>query len=200
VPLQTEVDYWESRAKNCVDPDRHAMADNIWKRPEQIRRLLKYDFIDQKVLEIGVGNGLISGAIRMLVGGVWKWTGTELSPRFARYAAQMFGLMDIVQADVREIPGDGYTRIIALDALEHVRPEHRGDGYRRIAEVAADGALLFIHFSWGKSAHEKEFDHPFGLSDIVALEGAGFTLMSYERYTVAHPKGPIDYAFVVMRK
>lgn len=200
MPLEREVSYWEGRAALSVNPDVLSFKDNVWKRPQQVRRLLRYDFKDQKVLEIGVGNGMISGVLRMLNGGRWTWRGTELSSRFASFARAMFGLKDIVQADVREIPGDGYTRIIAFDSLEHVRPEHRAEGYARMASVAAPGALLFLHFSWGESFHDHEFDHPFGLKDIVALENAGFTLLEYDRYAVDHPSGQIEYAFVVMRK
>lgn len=200
MPLSREVDYWEGRAERCVDPEGFKLADNIWKRPEQIKRLLRYNFKDEKVLEIGVGNGIVSGILRLLTGGVWDWQGTELSPRFARTAARLFSLPKIAQCDVREIPGEGYTRIIAFDSLEHVRPEHREEGYARIAKAAAPGALFFIHYSYGNSAHDKEFDHPFGLSDIVRIEAHGFALMSYDRYLVKHPNGDVEYAFLVMRK
>lgn len=199
MPLTREVEYWEKTSQKCVKSDGVLLADNVWKRQLQLLRLLKYDWIKQKVLEIGTGNGVIAGALQVAVEGHWRYLGTELSPNFRQAAQAMFQL-NTVEADVREIPGDGYTRIIALDALEHVRPEHREEGYSRIAAVAAKDALLFIHLSYSESYHDKEFDHPFGLSDLVMLEGAGFALRTYERYVCPHPQGDMDYAFVVMQR
>lgn len=198
MPLEREMDYWEHVADRAL-PNGH-LIDNSWKRPHQLRRLLKYTWIDEKVLEVGTGNGIVAGSMRLLVGGHWEYLGTELASRFRHSAANMF-FLNTVEADVREIPGAGYTRIIAFDSLEHVRPEHRQEGYERIHSAAADDALLFIHYSYSQSHHDKEFDHPFGLSDLLDIEKTGFSLIEYDRYEVDHPKaGTLDYAFVVMRK
>lgn len=198
MPLLSEVEYWEKRSKLVVN-EQGIIADNVYKRPLQLRRLLDYNWINEKVLEIGVGNGVIAGTLQAAVQGHWSYLGTELAPGFRQVARSIFQL-DTVGADVREIPGSGYTRILALDSLEHVRPEHRAEGYARISAAAADGALLFIHLSRSPSYHDKEFDHPFGLPDLVMLESAGFVLNRYERYTCKHPNGNLDYAFVVMQR
>ena len=199
MPLAREIEYWEGVSQKCFTVD--GMLDNVWKRPEQIKRLLKHDWYQQKVLEIGVGNGMIAGALQLVIQAHWSYIGTELAPNFRRAAKAMFQL-NIVEADVRELPGEGYTRIIALDSLEHVRPEHRAEGYAKIAAVAAKDALLFIHLSRSLSLHDKEFDHPFGLEDINALETHGFTLNAYERYPCWNgtSKETLDYVFVVMQK
>jgi hypothetical protein len=198
VPLPSEVEYWDGVASKSVNLDG-SLRDNIWKRLPQISRLCKYDWADHKVLEIGHGNAVIAAALQMLLMGHWSYTGTELSPTFSQFAIKQARL-NSVQADVTEIPGEGYTRIIAFDSLEHVRPEDREAGYRRMAEVAADGCLLFLHFSYSTSYHDKRFDHPFGLEDLVRLEAAGFTLRTYERYEVQTPKEAMKYAFAVMQK
>lgn len=197
MPLAREVAYWEGVAEKAV-PDS-GFVDNTWKRPHQLRRLLEYSWIGEKVLEVGVGNGLVAGIMLLTVGGHWKYLGTDLAEKFCLAAKDRFNLKT-VQADVREIPGEGYTRIIAFDSLEHVRPEHRADGYKRLYEVAAPGALLFIHYSYSPSYHDKEFDHPFGVQDIADLAATGFSLQKYERYECQGQTGPLDYAFVVMRK
>lgn len=198
MPLAREVDYWEGRA-NMVVMDDGRLGDNVWKRPLQLQRLLRHNWINEKVLEVGTGNGVIAGALQVAVEGHWQYIGTELAPRFRKSAQAMFQLYT-VEADVREIPGEGYTRVIALDSLEHVRPEHRKEGYERIHKVAAPGALLFIHMSYSHSAHDPEFDHPFGLRDLADIQEAGFRMLSYERYPCKHPNGTLDYAFVVMQK
>lgn len=198
MPLPSEVEYWEKRSQMVVN-ENGLIADNVYKRPLQLRRLLDYNWINEKVLEIGTGNGVIAGALQTVVEGHWSYLGAELAPGFRQAARAMFQL-DTVAADVREIPGHGYTRIIAFDSLEHVRPGHRAEGYARIASVAAPGALLFIHLSRSPSYHDKEFDHPFGLADLTALETAGFVLARYERYICRHPNGNLDYAFVVMQR
>jgi SAM-dependent methyltransferase len=200
VPLARETDYWEAVASKCVDLEKSVVADNSWKRCHQISRLLKFDFIEHKVLEIGCGNAIVGATLKLVTGGHWQYVATELAPLF-RKAAKRFGL-DAIEADVRELPSTegGFTRIIAFDSLEHVRPEHREEGYKKMYEVAADGALLFLHFSYAVSYHDKEFDHPYGVEDLVNLEKAGFTLQTYERYICDHPKEQIPYAFVVMKK
>jgi methyltransferase family protein len=197
MPLPSEIEYWEGISTKAFTET--SFFDNVWKRPHQIRKLLKYDWFKQKVLEIGVGNGLVAGAVQVAIEGHWEYKGTELSPNFRHWANKLFHL-DVVQADVRELPGEGYTRIIALDSLEHVRPDHRKEGYSRISKVAAPGCLLFIHLSKEVSFHDKEFDHPFGLKDFVELEEVGFNMLSYESYICDYPSGQLDYAFVVMNK
>ena len=198
MPLAREIEYWDGVAAKLVNEDR-VIRDNVWKRPEEIKRLLKYNWLGENVLEIGVGNGMIAGALQLILQGHWDYIGTELSPNFRKTSQAMFQL-EVVSADVLELPVGEYTRIIALDSLEHVRPEHRVEGYAKIASVAAKDALLFIHFSRSTSYHDKEFDHPFGLADIAALEAVSFTLNKYERYTCVLPEENLDYVFVVMQK
>lgn len=200
MPLVTETKYWDGVAAKCVENGR-LLADNVWKRPEQIKRLLEYQWIGSKVLEIGTGNGMIAGAMKVLLQGHFSYIGTELAEGFREYVKGMF-YIDTVEADVTELPGSGYDRIIAFDSLEHVRPEHRERGYAKIASVAAEGALLFIHLSRSQSFHDKEFDHPFGLRDLTMLEDVGFVLNKYDRYKCFNGKAKqmMDYAFVVMQK
>lgn len=198
MPLPREVAYWEEVSKHCVGGGT-LLKDNVWKRPEQLKRLLAYNWLNQKVLEIGVGNGVIAGLLRVSVQGHWDYIGTELSANFRDAAGESFQLLT-VEADVKELPGNGYTRIIALDSLEHVRPDDRPDGYAKIASVAAKDALLFIHFSQSISYHDKEFDHPFGLDDLRALEVVGFKLKTYEAYPCQLPNQVCNYVFVMMQK
>jgi hypothetical protein len=198
MPSQAEEVYWDSVAELAVGEGR--VFDNVWKRPMQTQRLLKYDFYRKKVLEIGVGNGKVAGCVSNLIGGNWSYIGTELSSTFRQFAHDMYGL-ETVCADVKELPDGPFDRIIAFDSLEHVRPDDRSEGYARIAKVAAPGCLLFIHYSLGISCHDKEFDHPFGLDDIVAISRAGFRLKNFEEYDCLHKKaGVIPYVFVVMER
>ena len=201
MPLPAENAYWDRIASRCISMTGRevSFSDNSYKRPNQVKHLLRYDWVGHKILEIGTGNGIIGGILHLLTGSDFAYTGTELSEQFRRFSKNVFQL-DTVNADVRELPGNGYSRIIAFDSLEHVRPEHREEGYRKIFEVAALGAKLFIHYSYGVSVHDKDFDHPFGLFDLECIEAAGFTLMTYDRTTCAHPAGPIDYAFVTFSK
>lgn len=198
MPLASEVAYWEGVSKPLIC-EQGIKADNLWKRRHQVERLLRHTWMGEKVLEIGVGNGIVAGTIQMTIQGHWKYIGTELSENFRKSVASMFQLCT-VEADVRELPEGQFTRIIALDSLEHVRPEHRDEGYARIAAVSAPGCKLFVHYSHSQSFHDKEFDHAFGLVDVVALEGVGFKLRTFERYVCAHPNGPLDYVFAVLEK
>lgn len=199
--LPREKAYWDTIAGKSVslETKKWSYSDNSWKRPNQVKHLMAHDWIGHKILEIGTGNAVIGGVLKSICGGAFDYTGTELSDKFIQWGRAAHGL-NIVQADVRELPGEGYTRIIAFDSLEHVRPEHREEGYAKIASVAAPEALLFIHFSYGTSFHDKEFDHPFGTEDLARIEKAGFVMLNYERSICKHPHGDIPYVFVVMQK
>lgn len=199
MPLPSETAYWDTVADQGVNLAKRAWSDNSWKRRHQVARLMEFNWLGEKILEIGSGNGFTGHILQMMCADAFHYTGTELSAKFREWSKKMYG-MNLVEADLLELPGSGYTRIIAFDSLEHVRPEHRERGYARIHEVAAPGAILLLHFSYGVSHHDKEFDHPFGVADLVALERAGFTLVKYERYICTHPAGDIPYAFVVMKK
>lgn len=198
MPLEREVRYWEEQANDKVSGPR-LLKDNTHKRPQQLQRLLEYNWIDENVLEIGHGNAMIAGALKVAVAGHWDYLGTELAPGFREHAEKAFGL-ESAQSDIREIPGGQYTRIIALDSFEHVRPEHREEGYRRVAQVAAEDALLFIHYSDSPCSHDPEFDHPFGLGDLVQLQNAGFMLNRFDRYLCETPNVTLNHVFLVMQK
>lgn len=198
MPLHREIAYWEKVSAPLISEDG-IKADNLWKRRHQVERLLRHTWLGENVLEIGVGNGVVAGALQTIVQSQWSYVGTELSENFRKSVASIFQLRT-VQADVRELPDGKYTRIIALDSLEHVRPEHRAEGYARMAAVAAPGCKLFIHYSHSESFHDKEFDHPFGLTDLLELEKAGFKLRTFERYVCAHPNGALDYVFTVLER
>ena len=75
MPLQREVDYWDAVASALVN-DHKCIKDNVWKRPQQIRRLLKYDWLGQSVLEIGTWNGMIAGSLKLILEGHWEYIGT----------------------------------------------------------------------------------------------------------------------------
>lgn len=198
MPLKTEVDYWHEVSTKFVDGN-NLLKENLWKRWEQFPRLMKYDWMDKRVLEIGVGTGAVAGMLQLALMGNWEYIGTELGKGFRDFAKNVYHLK-VIEADVRELPDGPFDRIIALDSLEHVRPEHREIGYKRIAQIAAPGCLLFIHLSRSQSLHDPEFDHPFGLQDLSSLESVGFVLNSYERYPCLVQGKNLDYAFVVMQK
>lgn len=201
MPLPSETEYWDVIADKSVhvENNRWSFTDNSWKRPFQLRNLMKYSWVEQKVLEVGTGNAVIASVIKNLVSKNGTYTGIDVSDKFVEWSRKVYGLT-VIKADVREIPGDGYTRVIAFDSLEHVRPEHRPEGFRKIFEATANGGLFFLHFSYGKSHHLQDFDHPFGTKDLLEIEKTGFTLETYERTVCPHPKGDIPYVFVTFSK
>jgi SAM-dependent methyltransferase len=194
---QTEVDYWDQVAEKTA-PEPGMVYDNWLKRRVLAQLLLKCDWIKQKVLEIGVGNGVSACMLAMSCGRMWDYIGTDLSPKFMA-SAENFGLK-MVQADVLSLPEGQFTRILALDSLEHVRPEDRPEGYRNIAERLSPQGLLFINMPKNMSLHEDEFDHGIDVSDVAMLEKCGLTLREYKQYDIQYGNYRRDYAFVVMTK
>lgn len=202
MPESREVEYWEDQANQKVTDDG-VVRDNVFKRPEQLKRLLKYNWIGENVLEVGHGNAMIAGALKVSVQAKWNYIGTELSPKFQKHAKAAFNLrseqLDITE--LHQLPHRGeFTRIIAFDSFEHVKPSDREIGYQQVSSMAAKGALLFIHYSDSPCSHDPEFDHPFGLDDLLALQDVGFKLNSFERYEGYNPAGNLNLVFLVMEK
>lgn len=180
------------------------VTDNIGKRGGIIGRLLtRATWVDQQVLEIGIGSGVTATALKVSVLGSWTYTGTDMAVGFVRHARDVLEF-NVARAEVTNLPGaDGeFSRIIALDSLEHVHPDDRAEGYAEMARVCAPAGLLLINMPLMEdhySQHNPEFDHRFGLDDLHQLELAGFVLLSYEFYlTENEPPRPL--AFVVMKR
>jgi len=200
---EREAAYWDTVAEENA-PQDGSLRDNPWKRHRITGRLLKNaSWVNQTVLEIGIGAGLAATAMQLCIGNCWNYLGTDVSPKFVRHA-KTFGL-NAVCADVRQLPGvDGaYTRVIALDSLEHVHPDDRAQGYAEIARVTAQRGLLLINMPLLEevfSGHDSQFDHRFGLDDLHLIERSGFLLQSYELYTTFDCEPERPYAFVVMTR
>jgi SAM-dependent methyltransferase len=192
-----EADYWDKVAESTTEGE--ALYDNWLKRQVLSQFLFKCTWSGQKVLEIGVGNGVSAATLALACGRMWSYIGTDLSPKFAKSAKDRFRL-NVVQADVLCLPEGEFTRILALDSLEHVRPEDRPQGYKEIAKRLAPGGLLFINMPRNRSLHEDEFDHGIDLSDLMMLEKEGLTLHKYDQYDIQYKNYRRDYAFAVMKK
>jgi SAM-dependent methyltransferase len=196
---QAEADYWDKVAE-AVTVGQDAISDNWEKRQILAQYLLKCRWSGQRVLEIGVGHGVTAATLALSCGRMWQYIGTDLSLKFAESAKRMFKL-HVVQADVLSLPAGSFTRILALDSLEHVRPEDRPDGYKAIAERLERGGLLFINLPITESKHEDEFDHGIGLQDLVMLEKSGLRLHKYDHYAIRYgPDHLREYAFAVLKK
>ncbi len=195
---QAECDYWDERANR--DGDR--MVDNLWKRERIVHRLLRDRWVSQRVLEIGVGYAQAAAALSVIVLGKWSYIGTDVSQVFCDSAKKHFNL-NVVHTDILELPHtpEGYTRVIALDTLEHVHPNDRDAGYMEIGAALAEHARFYIHYSLGLSTHDKRFDHPFGFKDIQSIMAlTGMRLVTCEEYGVNHPNGLIPYVWVVLQR
>ena len=192
-----EPQYWDSVADK-VAPENGGFRDNWSKRRLLGQFLLKCSWSGQNVLEIGVGCAATAALLALSCGRMWKYIGTDVSTKFAELARRFD--LEIVQTDVLNLPQGEFTRILALDSLEHVHPSDREEGYKAIASRLAAGGLLFINMPLEGSLHEEAFDHGIGVSDIVHLESYGLRLQRYERYELVYLGQHRGYAFVVMTK
>jgi len=191
-----EPAYWDSVAEKVSH--RSGFYDNWSKRRLLGQWLLKCGWGNQKVLEIGVGAGATAALLALSCGNRWDYIGTDVSPKFIMIARQ-FGL-NVIQADVLHLPEGEFTRILALDSLEHVHPDDREEGYKNVASRLAKDGLLFINMPHNRSLHDDQFDHGIELGDLVRLEGFGLRLHKYEYYEVAYLDCLRGYGFVVMTK
>lgn len=197
---ERESNYWQGVADVVFSESR--INANIHKVEQVIARILdKVSMIDQDVLEVGVGCGLVAGAINIITLGNWRYIGTDMAPLFVENMKNHFHMKAVV-ADVTSLPGeDGqYTRVLCLDSLEHVHPDDREKGYAEIARVTKRGGVLLINMPLWECYHDKEFDHPFGPKDFDMLKTAGFELISYEAYRVPAMNKARPSGFVVMER
>ncbi len=189
-----EVAYWDKVAEG--------RKDNVWKRRAIAERIFKHTWVQERVLEIGAGFATIAAAIKVVHVGNLKYIGTDVSSIFCKKTKEMLQL-NMVQADVLSLPTveGGFTRVLALDSLEHVRPDDREAGYKAIGERLADNALMLINMPLNPSLHDEQFDHPFDFSDITALCNlADLEMTKYEKYGVDVPMGRLYYGWVELRR
>lgn len=195
---QAESDYWDS-----VCRDTHfeggAIGDNWLKRMALMSFFSKYNWMQERVLEIGAGSAVSAGILKIAVGGMWSYLGTDLSPEFCA-AAHSSWRLKVVQADVLSMPEGKFSRVLALDSLEHVRPEDRPDGYDNIVDRMDKKAVMFINIPLTESQHDGEFDHGFDLTDLHALQKRGLRLEKYDTYACHYAGTRRDYAMAILSK
>ena len=194
---ERESAYWDTVAEQIMDGG--VLHDN-WRKRELINGFLSREsWREQNVLEIGVGAGVSAGVLSIAAGGGMKYVGTEMSDKFVNVAKQYFRL-NVVKADILSLPEGPFTRIIALDSLEHVLPEDRPKGFKAIVDRLSDGGLLLINTPCHRSSHKDEFDHGFDLRDLAMFEELGLRLRKYEMYQYRLNKGMRFAAFLTMFK
>ena len=195
---EDEVLYWEEVASGRT----RNITDNIWKRQEIVRRMLKIPWYKTNILEIGVGIGNAIAAIQCITLGNFKYIGTDLSSTFCKNLKRMWGL-NAVQTDILTLPPGKFDRVIALDSLEHVKPEDRVQGYLQIKDRLAEHATMLINMPLSETQHDLRYDHSFTMEDIQEIcMVTGLHVDYAERYSIYIPTSArtINYRWVVLQK
>jgi hypothetical protein len=100
---ERESNYWDWVAEQVFEGNQ--IRANIHKMEQILWRVLRAgSMIDQRVLEVGIGLGLVASTLNMIIIGKWKYRGTDMSPIFVDNAVKNFGF-DIVRTDVTCLPG-----------------------------------------------------------------------------------------------
>jgi SAM-dependent methyltransferase len=193
---QEECDYWdnESRVKGT--------KDNVWKRGAILSRILKLDWTNQRVLEIGTGMGTVAAVLKYVFLDNFKYKGTDVSLVYCERSRELLKL-NMTHTDILSLPTieGGFTRVISLDSLEHIRPEERDQGYKNIGDVLAEDATMVINMPMNDSYHNPEFDHEFTAKDITRLgELARMELVSFDIYKVYPFGNPAFYGWAVLQR
>lgn len=202
---QKAVSYWNSQALASVYPEIGKIRqDNFHKRRAEIARLMEDNFYKKSVLEIGIGNGVVAGVIKGIYWDSVNYQATELSNVFIEFCQSAHGI-EVKQADVTELPfpDRAFDYILALDSLEHVRPEEREKGNYEISRVMKKRSKLIINMPLTPSVHDDQFDHPFTMTDVGNLRNQiKADLKSYNEYTIHYENGitPTSYAWIVMER
>jgi len=197
----SESAYWD-RCCEKKNPSG-AIVENFEKQAAIASRLLRETWIGQTALEIGVGNGIAQAAVRILYGALMDYAATDVSKAFCDHAKRRFGIR-VYHTDICHLPDspDGFSRVLALDTFEHVHPDDREAGWAELARVMAPQCRLFINISLDASAHDEEFDHPFGLRDLADIgEACRMRMDTFEKYKITLKNvGEREYAWVVLER
>lgn len=194
-----EQEYWNSVDRQVVD-DSGYLTDNFDKRRAMLEQLYKFSFVGQRVLEIGVGNGLTAHMVRS-VNIPMKYAGIDVSDKFAATAKKMFHL-DVKVADAAELPfpDNSFDSIWCFDSLEHIAPHKREQMYKEFDRVLKKEARYFFinnPLDEHTSGHDKDFDFGFEEKDLGRLcEVTGTRI-----YSVTTIESQVrQYQFIVLSK
>jgi len=194
----SESAYWDSEAKIKLEKSR----DNVWKRAAIASRIFSIPWHNARVLEIGAGQAAIAAALKFIYLNNLKYVGTDVSKMYCDYCKERLG-MNMIHTDILALPkiDGGFTRVIALDSLEHIRPEDREQGYKNIGNVIAEDATMVINMPLNESYHDPQFDYMFGVNDVARLcELAKMEVVSWETYNINAPSGKAFYGWIVLQK
>ncbi len=159
---KTESDYWDKVAIEVKGNGAGELTDNIWKRCEIIRRILKHRPANARILEIGVGQGLTAAVINLALLGNMKYVATDVSPAFCQFVSEKWHI-PVVHTDILKLPDGPFDMIWAFDTLEHVRHEDRAAGYAEINRVLAENGIILLNLPLSESEHVDEFE--WGITD-----------------------------------
>ena len=194
--IRAESEYWDSVARQCI---ADGYTDNIWKKQEILRRLLKEKLIHKNVLEIGVGLANVFSAVKALLQCNFAYLGTDVSNIFVEHITGKQKL-DCVHTDARVIPteADIFDLVCCFDSLEHIRSAHRYESFAEISRVLRTPGRVIINMPVEESRHNPEFDHPFTQKDVMALmDICRMELTTYEQYAVRCNGNNIRYNWIV---
>jgi len=194
-----EVAYWNNNFKMMKE---NLVADNIWKRQQILIKLLAHDFIDKKVLEIGVGFGSIAFILKRLFLDKIRYIGTDVSTTACNFLHHNCGV-EMVHADITNLPRiqpDGFDFIIALDVLEHINPEDRELGYNGMHDTLSQNGKVLINNPLDESGHDNNFDYGLDDNGIKDMCLNRFEIDIKEPYSVMANKTLRNYEWIEMRK
>jgi SAM-dependent methyltransferase len=197
--ISSAREYWDTVAKDCVSLDTNQINDNWWKRQQLVKRLLNYNFIGKRIIEIGCGVGITGASIRNTAGMV-DYLGVDLSPIFCNAANKALHLVT-KEGEITNIPAESnhYHYMFLFDVLEHIHPRERERGYQEINRVLKANAIIFINNPITQSGHDEGFDFGFNETDLAKLCEVTKTRIEELSTIRIKPNGKMyEYQFIVL--
>ena len=182
---------------NCWDRIAESQKDNVVKRAQIVRRLLAFDLLNKKVLEVGVDLATAAAAINVILLGNWKYRGTDVSQKNVDLAKKAFSLkVECADASGLPYPDNYFDYVWCLDVLEHV--ENKEAAYQEINRVLKPFGRVIVNIPLSESYHADEQEFGFTKYDFFRLlQVCGMEIESYEVFTVEAFKRFIHYAWAV---
>lgn len=191
----SDEEYWNtvgSTRQEAGNVHKVILKDNWNKRGIIMSELCKHHWYGKSVVEIGSGHGILAASMRVLMGGNFKYTGTDISDSFL-HSAKTYMRLYVMKAKSNKLPirDSSQDAVWMFDVLEHIPTEERKGTYSEIYRVLKPNGLLIMNSPLMESAHKEQFEYGLNQNDTNDIEASGLKQIKRKVVSYYTPKSDL---------